>query len=398
MLRILKKNCLLLSLFFFALSSLSVPTYAYDYGRWLQSLFERYYGDSQQDLSSITGIVLESGGDFDDNHRDYDILLQAVLAAQIEGFLDDADQDLTVFAPNDAAFIKLANDLGYEGNSEADAYDVIVQTLTLLGEGDPIPLLTTILQYHVLDESLFFVELRQLDSVTTLAGSNIIPRYRQLFDAEPELKNPRIILRSSNIKASNGVIHTISRVLIPVDLDNTPAEANTITELVAASGGEFDNNYYDYDLLLQAVLAAGLDDELSSLQDLTVFAPNDLAFVRLARSLGYQGIDEGEAFDFILTAVTDLVGGDPVPLITDILLYHVSPSTLSLTEVISSDDVATLFVDESIRPQGKVLADADDGLRDPRLIFSKSDLRASNGLVHTINRVLLPISVTELIH
>lgn len=382
------------------LSSISVNANAYDYSRWINAFFERFFFDkisNQPQLDSITDIVLESGGDFDSNNKDYDILLNAVLTANLEGFLADEAQDLTVFAPNDYAFIRLARDLGYEGSDESGAFSAIVETLTLLGNGDPIPLLTTILTYHVVDEKLFFGELRQLESVKTLSDFTIVPRYRQLIDSEPELKNPRIILRDSNIKASNGVIHTISRVLIPLDLDNTPSDAKTITAIVADSGGSFDSNYYDYDLLLNAVLTAGLDDELATLQNLTVFAPNDIAFIRLARSLGYPGVKEDEAFQFIVDSLTTLGDGDPIPLLTNVLLYHVVPETLSISQVVDGEDIATLLEDASIEPMGRTLSDADKGIRDPKILLTLSDLRAENGLIHTINRVLLPISVTDIL-
>ena len=37
----------------------------------------------------------------------------------------------------------------------------------------------------------------------------------------------------------------------------TGAQAQTITDIVASSGGEFDGNRYDFDILLNAVLTAG---------------------------------------------------------------------------------------------------------------------------------------------
>ncbi len=74
---------------------------------------------------------------------------------------------------------------------------------------------------------------------------------------------------------------------------STPASAQgTIVDIVSQSGGTFDTDYFDYDILLNAVITAELVDALADdTADLTVFAPNDLAFVRLARDLGYTGID-----------------------------------------------------------------------------------------------------------
>ncbi|MBT8081689.1 MAG: fasciclin domain-containing protein, partial [Gammaproteobacteria bacterium] len=98
---------------------------------------------------TITGIVAASGGEFDDNERDFDILLNAVIAADLAGALDNPDADLTVFAPNDRSFMRLARNLGYKGGNEGKAYDFIVAALTDLSGGDPIPLLKNILLYHV---------------------------------------------------------------------------------------------------------------------------------------------------------------------------------------------------------------------------------------------------------
>ena len=71
-----------------------------------------YAGHKSQ---TITEIVAASGGKFDKNDRDFDILLNAVLAAELDGALADPNADLTVFAPNDRSFIRLAQSLGYRG-------------------------------------------------------------------------------------------------------------------------------------------------------------------------------------------------------------------------------------------------------------------------------------------
>lgn len=344
---------------------------------------------------TITGIVAASGGEFDRNRNDFDILLNAVLAADLAGALDAEDADLTVLAPNDRAFIRLARDLGYHGGKEAEAFDTIVSALTALGDGDPIPLLRDILLYHVSPGAQTRHELvRNTEVETLLAEASVFIRKRQLVDGEPELRNPRFI-GTPDIAASNGLIQVINRVLIPLDIDNSAPELGTITDIVAASGGDFDHNFRDFDILLNAVLAAGLDGALAdTTTDLTVFAPNDLAFVRLARLLGYRGIDEAGSFDAIVAALTELGEGDPIPVLTNVLLYHVSPGSQSLNSVLGSDELATLLIDADLEVDGFRLVDADDGARDPRLLPGRSDIRAANGIVHSINRVLLPVEVT----
>lgn len=176
-------------------------------------------GDHKPDTSTMTiaGIVAASGGEFDHNGRDYDLLLNAVKAAGLVGALDDPGADVTVFAPDDRAFVRLARNLGYEGRDEAGAFDAIVAVLTKLGNGDPVPLLTQVLLYHVVAGSVSAQQLRGLDEVTTLQGGTVQVSFPYLIDADPDLRDPRIS-RPFNLRASNGTVHTINRVLIPTDL------------------------------------------------------------------------------------------------------------------------------------------------------------------------------------
>ena len=301
-----------------------------------------------------------------------------------------------MLAPNDRAFLRLARDFGYEGRDEGEAFNAIVLALTEVGDGDPIPVLTNVLLYHVSPGAKDQKELRAGGPIETLLeGAAIVGKGRLLIDADPDFRNPKLI-KPANIEASNGVIQTISRVLLPVDLDNGFPNVGTITSLVAESGGVFDKDRRDFDILLNAVLTAGLDGALADeTASLTVFAPTDKAFFNLARVFGYKGsYDEGAAFQTIVDALTVLGEGDPIPPLTNILLSHVAPEALSLNTVLLSDEVATLLEDAVVKPRGFALKDADPGIKNPRLIVKSGDLRADNGLIHPINGVLLPLRVS----
>lgn len=172
---------------------------------------------------TITGIVAQSGGTFDNDSSDFDILLTAVLAAGLDDELDDPSANLTVFAPNDGAFIKLAQDLGYTGSDEAGAWPFLAQALANLNDGvDPIPVLTNVLLYHVAPGQisplgLIIRTFFRIDIDTLLPNTTIRPFFFKLRDNEPDLKNPRV-RNPFNINADNGKIHTINRVLIPIDI------------------------------------------------------------------------------------------------------------------------------------------------------------------------------------
>lgn len=170
---------------------------------------------------TIAAIVAQSGGVFDENRNDFDMLLTAVQAAGLVGVLDDPTIDVTVFAPTDRAFIRLARDLGFSGNDEAGAWQFLVGALTTLGDGDPIGPLTQILTYHVAPESLSLGEVVIYGifgvPIPTLQGGELEWTFRGFIDAEPDLRNPQVTF-PLNIRASNGIIHAIDGVLLPIDL------------------------------------------------------------------------------------------------------------------------------------------------------------------------------------
>lgn len=344
---------------------------------------------------TITETVLKSGGEFDTDYGDFDILLNAVTTAGLADALADPNASLTVFGPTDAAFVRLAQDLGYEGYSESEAFATIVAALTEVGGGDPIPLLTDILLYHVSPGEKKAWQVLYSGSVDTLSGGTILPFYGMLVDNDPEFANPQLRFWSRGINASNGVIYKIQRVLIPGDLPAPGQETlPTITGTVVASGGEFDDNGNDFDLLLNAVLAAGLEGALADpATPLTVFAPTDAAFVRLAQDLGYQGHSEADAFAYIVAALTELGGGELIPILTNVLLYHVSPDVLTLKQVVEAEEITTLLPGATLTPDHASLIDNAPKLKDPSLNLKQGDILTSNGRIHPITRVLIPVDI-----
>jgi uncharacterized surface protein with fasciclin (FAS1) repeats len=332
-------------------------------------------------MPTIAGIVA-------DDSR-FNVLLSALqyVDSQLPGSslvatLSAQATDVTVFAPTDAAFGQLAVDLGFTGNvnNEAAVTSFIVSAL-------PATTIRDVLLYHVSPESRTLAEVAALDTVPTLNGATFAPDGVTLVDAEPDLINASLI--QTDVAATNGIVHVIDRVLLPVDLAGN--DASTITGIVAASGA-YDRNGADFDILLNAVVTAGLGDTLANpTADLTVFAPDDAAFLALASALGFEGQSESAAFDYLVESLTLLSGGEnPVPLLTDILLTHVVPESLQASQVLSSSSITTLSGVE-LDLNGKRLVDQDPDIANPKI--TATDIQASNGVVHVINGVLLPADI-----
>lgn len=143
----------------------------------------------------------------------------------------------------------------------------------------------------------------------------------------------------------------------------TAAQAANIVQ-TAASTGKFNT-------LIAAAKAAGLAGALSHTKGITVFAPTDAAFAKLPKG-----------------TVASLLLPKNKHKLAAILKYHVVPSRISSKQVPHrSTHVKTLKTrgDTTLRVRkrfGRVRVD------NARVI--KADIHASNGIIHVINKVLLP--------
>ncbi|BAY83831.1 beta-Ig-H3/fasciclin [Calothrix parasitica NIES-267] len=198
---------------------------------------------TSSNLPTIAGIVSQSGNEFDNNNQDFDVLLEALETADLVGAVDDVNADLTVFAPTDAAFIELAQDFGYQGTDEGEAFTEIANALTELGEGDPVPLLQDILLYHVSPEAKEQAQIiEQAQVETLLEGASFTVEDNELVDNEPDLSNPSFISDLANIEAANGIIQGIDRVLLPIDIPGNEMAEN-IEDDILNGGTKEDNNF-----------------------------------------------------------------------------------------------------------------------------------------------------------
>ena len=172
--------------------------------------FRHWHGKPAGSIVDVA-VKASSANGPDSNPYDYDLLIAAVTATGLAPTLDDDSQRFTVFAPNDRAFQRLVRDLtGSEDlPGEAAALDAVLATFSV----DEI---RNILLYHVVaGRKLGPLQVILSRSLTMANGGIVKPRLFRLVDETPALRDPRLVLWAIDIQATNGVIHTIDRVLVP---------------------------------------------------------------------------------------------------------------------------------------------------------------------------------------
>jgi len=160
----------------------------------------------------------------------------------------------------------------------------------------------------------------------------------------------------------------------------------------AANG--FDANPNDFDIVTQALLLfPDLVQAASNPGDYTVFLPTDYAFRSLVKSLtGQTVLKESDVFA--------AVAGLGLPTVKTVLTYHIiGGSRISYAQALKANgaELTTLqggTIKVSIA--GKffkkiVLVDKEPALRDAKVVVA--DIKASNGIAHGIDRVLLPVAL-----
>ena len=143
------------------------------------------------------------------------------------------------------------------------------------------------------------------------------------------------------------------------------AQDQTIVEIAAGNA--------DFETLVAAVTAAGLVDTLSGEGPFTVFAPTDDAFAALP-----EGTVEG--------LLEPAAKGD----LTNVLLYHVVPGKIMAGDIAigtSSAGTALEGANVCITLDGGVMLDDGSGMM---ANVVTADIEASNGVIHVIDKVILP--------
>ena len=256
-------------------------------------------------------------------------------ALQAAGLVDTlkGDGPFTVFAPSDSAFAALDT-----------------ATLQSLLRPENKAALTRVLTFHVVPGRITAADLLKAGKAESVQGQRLVAKVN---GEEVSIEGATIV--ATDIEASNGIIHVIDRVMIPA--------SDTIPQ-VAASAGSFNT-------LLAAVNAAGLAETLSGPGPFTVFAPTDAAFAALPAG-----------------TVESLLKPENKDKLIAVLTYHVVPGRVYADQALAAKSAKTV--------QGeKVNISSSYGKAKVQTAnIVTTDINASNGVIHVIDAVILPPSMT----
>jgi transforming growth factor-beta-induced protein len=255
----------------------------------------------------------------------------------------------TLFAPTNAAF-------------EAAGITALPNQATL----------DAILAYHVIGSEIFAANLPTNTApanaeVTTLGGKI----YLSNRGTAGVFINGRTKVTQTDINASNGVVHVIDYVLLPP----SKTIATIATDLSTGSPAQFTQLVAALTRIPALLQAAG-----NTASNLTVFAPTDAAFQQLYTDLGVAG----------LSAIDDAT-------LEAVLKHHIISAPTTTTGRIFSRDLASISV---ATLNGNITINATAGTVKGSLASSTAanisntaalvNVLGTNGVIHTIDRVLRP--------
>ena len=257
-------------------------------------------------------------------------LAAAVTAAEMVETLKSTGP-FTVFAPTDEAFAAIQSDVDNLLKPENKAQ------------------LEKVLMCHVVDGKIMANDLKDGQELTSIDGNKL--KVIVMNDGKIMVGDAHITV--SDVMASNGVVHMIDKVLMPAKLMEMPKD---IVDIASESAKT----------LAAAVTAAGLVETLKGMGPFTVFAPTDLAFAA------------------IQSDVDKLLKPENKGQLSKILTYHVVSGKTMAADLKDGQMLTTVegtMLKVTIK-DGKVMINGANVV--------SADIPASNGVIHVIDKVLMP--------
>ncbi len=320
----------------------------------LVALYSCNDDDNNQVIQQQTIVDLAAG------NSNLSILVSALQRADLVNTLRGGGP-FTVFAPTNAAFEDLLDDLGVASLNDID-----------------VPTLRTILLNHVVSGVNLAANLSNGYIETQATGAASATKNLNMYvnvDNGVRLNGISSVV-TPNVLASNGVVHVVDAVItLPTLVTFATADPNFSTLVTALTDLTPATDFV-------AVLSTAAGSTTAGFTaPFTVFAPTNAAFGLLADEIAPQTIP-----------------GLGETTLTNVLLYHVSPGNTLYsaltpngnTTVSTALGTSNTFTVTLPGTNGNIANTTDQSNRSGGIVAV--DVQANNGVIHVLNRVLLPPS------
>ncbi|XP_061733468.1 periostin, osteoblast specific factor b isoform X1 [Nerophis ophidion] len=266
---------------------------------------------------------------------------------------DSAKQVMELVGNSQSTFGDMVSELGITGAMRPEAEYTLLAPLNTAFNDEVMSmdqrLLKIILENHILKKKIILGQLYNGQRLETIGGKNLrVFIYRTAVCIENSC-----LIRGSK-EGSNGALHLMRSFLKTAE--------KTMYEILSENG--------EFKIFLSLMEDAGLTDVLRQEGDFTLFAPTDKAFAGL-RERDFQ-----------------LLKSD-INALRTILLYHINngifiggglePGVTNLLKSLQGSNLKVKFANNSMQVNS--------------VEIPESDIMATNGVVHTVNRLLYPADI-----
>jgi uncharacterized surface protein with fasciclin (FAS1) repeats len=248
----------------------------------------------------------------------------------------------TVFAPNNAAFQALL-DSDPTWNSIADI---------------PIATLDAVLRFHVISGMTKAADLSAGYVKTLSEGPNSEMISLQVAVSPSVMFNGSTAPVTTDVEASNGVVHIVNSVMLPPNVVTLATNGDFSSLVAALTDSRHTTNFVSI---------------LSGTGPFTVFAPTDAAFQALLDS------------DPSWNSIADI----PIATLDAVLQYHVVSGANVQSDELTDGQTITML------STGTATVDLSNGAQlttssSQTVNITATDVQGTNGVVHVIDKVMLP--------
>jgi len=255
----------------------------------------------------------------------------------------------TLFAPTNYAFEKVS---------------------TKLDKLSPLQVVE-VLRHHVVAGKALSSDLTDGQEIPSLRqGSDLTVTIREqtsFWHTSKEIYINDVLVIMEDWEASNGIIHVVEEVLLPDDLNH-----NTIADKL--------DEYVYFSKLKELLVTHGLIKTVKNTPDLTLIAPTNVAFKEIEN---------------ILPRFT---GDDGAQEVTKVLAYHLLPQIVKFDDLADGQSYDAVYLEDKVN-----VSVAEVGWRywkrtivkfEDSLVLKAKEIEGSNGVIHVVDSVMIPDSVT----